>query len=230
MEQFTECEQQIKWTTSPKVFVEITLLTVANRFSKHNEQSVPSEELSRLMNRVTELERKLTELQHAPTSGGTSSNTAIRKEPNRTRKRTFDIPQERIYAVLDQAEKLALQQVKSQWQPFLEQLKQVNAPAHATIQNSKPVAASKEALIVAFKYEIHCSLFLDHKQTIESVLANTISQHLSIVPLPEADWYSIRTEYLSRKDSLGENKTEKNNPVVDEAVKLFGDDLVEVKD
>ncbi len=50
----------------------------------------------------------------------------------------------------------------------------MNAPAHATIQDSKPVAASKDALVVAFKYEIHCSLFLDHKQTIESVLANTI--------------------------------------------------------
>src|SRR5699024_2547531 len=29
--QLTQCEQQIKWTTSPKVFVEITLLTITNR-------------------------------------------------------------------------------------------------------------------------------------------------------------------------------------------------------
>src|SRR5699024_1128271 len=30
--QFTECEQQIKWTTSPKVFVEITILTITNLY------------------------------------------------------------------------------------------------------------------------------------------------------------------------------------------------------
>lgn len=229
IEQFTECEQQIKWTTSPKVFVEITLLTVANRFSKQEEQAVSSNELIQLTNRIAELEKKLTELQNVPTSRGTT-NTVKRQDTNRVRKRTFDVSQEKIYNVLDHAEKSALQQVRSQWPQFLEQLKQLNAPAHATIQNSKPVAASKEALVVAFKYEIHCSLFLDHRQTIESVLANTVSRHLSIVPLPEEDWYSIRTEYLSRQDSLGESKKENSDPIVDEAVKLFGDDLVEVRD
>lgn len=229
IEQFTECEQQIKWTTSPKVFVEITLLTVANRFSKQEEQAVSSNELIQLTNRIAELEKKLTELQNVPTSGGTT-NTVKRQDTNRVRKRTFDVSQEKIYNVLDHAEKSALQQVRSQWPQFLEQLKQLNAPAHATIQNSKPVAASKEALVVAFKYEIHCSLFLDHRQTIESVLANTVSRHLSIVPLPEEDWYSIRTEYLSRQDSLGQSKKENSDPIVDEAVKLFGDDLVEVRD
>lgn len=229
IEQFTECEQQIKWTTSPKVFVEITLLTVANRFSKQEEQAVSSNELIQLTNRIAELEKKLTELQNVPTSGGTT-NTVKRQDTNRVRKRTFDVSQEKIYNVLDHAEKSALQQVRSQWPQFLEQLKQINAPAHATIQNSKPVAASKEALVVAFKYEIHCSLFLDHRQTIESVLANTVSRHLSIVPLPEEDWYSIRTEYLSRQDSLGQSKKENSDPIVDEAVKLFGDDLVEVRD
>lgn len=229
IEQFTECEQQIKWTTSPKVFVEITLLTVANRFSKQEEQAVSSNELIQLTNRIAELEKKLTELQNVPTSRGTT-NTVKRQDTNRVRKRTFDVSQEKIYNVLDHAEKSALQQVRSQWPQFLEQLKQINAPAHATIQNSKPVAASKEALVVAFKYEIHCSLFLDHRQTIESVLANTVSRHLSIVPLPEEDWYSIRTEYLSRQDSLGQSKKENSDPIVDEAVKLFGDDLVEVRD
>ena len=229
IEQFTECEQQIKWTTSPKVFVEITLLTVANRFSKQEEQAVSSNELIQLTNRIAELEKKLTELQNVPTSRGTT-NTVKRQDTNRVRKRTFDVSQEKIYNVLDHAEKSALQQVRSQWPQFLEQLKQLNAPAHATIQNSKPVAASKEALVVAFKYEIHCSLFLDHRQTIESVLANTVSRHLSIVPLPEEDWYSIRTEYLSRQDSLGQSKKENSDPIVDEAVKLFGDDLVEVRD
>ena len=89
IEQFTECEQQIKWTTSPKVFVEITLLTVANRFSQQEEQAVSSNELIQLTNRIAELEKKLTELQNVPTSGGTT-NTVKRQDTNRVRKRTFE--------------------------------------------------------------------------------------------------------------------------------------------
>ena len=51
-------------------------------------------------------------------------------------------------------------------------LKKASAPAHATIQDSKPAAASNEALVVAFKYEIHCSLFLDNREMVESVISN----------------------------------------------------------
>ena len=231
IEQFTECEQQIKWTNSPKVFVEITLLSIANRFS--NEQSaqkpVASNEIIQLTNRIATLESKLEELQQKGITVE-SSATQRRKEPPKPRKKIFDFSEQQIRNVLDHAEKAALQSVKSQWASFLEQLKQMNAPAHATIQDSKPVAASSDALVVAFKYEIHCSLFLDHKQTIESVLANTLSHHLSILPVPEADWYSLRTEYLSEKEDAKEEKSEKQDPLVEEAVKLFGDDIVEVRE
>src|SRR5690606_14749313 len=75
IEQFTECEQQIKWTTSPKVFVEITLLTVVNRFTDERQgQSISSDELIRLTNRIAELEKKLSDLENVPSSGGTTNS------------------------------------------------------------------------------------------------------------------------------------------------------------
>src|SRR5699024_10614658 len=36
----TECEQQIKWTTSPKVFVEVTLLMIASEQDNQQAQQV----------------------------------------------------------------------------------------------------------------------------------------------------------------------------------------------
>src|SRR5699024_10273692 len=60
--QLTECEQQIKWTTSPKVYVEVTLLTIANRKQAGNQQvtNAPvSEDMIQLTNRIDQLEKQL---------------------------------------------------------------------------------------------------------------------------------------------------------------------------
>src|SRR5699024_12869491 len=107
-------------------------------------------------------------------------------------------------------------------------LKGANAPAHATIENSKPAAASNQAVVVAFKYEIHCSLFLDHEETVESILANTLGNHLSIIPVPEEAWQTIRSDYLSNQDQDEPEEQKEDEPIITEAQELFGDDMVEV--
>ena len=230
--QFTECEQQIKWTNSPKVFVEIAILTITNRHvntPRQPAQAQNSPEVMELINRMNELEQKLKKFEQSP-APSESSSTNRRREAPRSKKKSFDIPHERIRMVLDSAEKSALQHVQSKWANFLEQLKQTNAPAHATIQDSKPVAASQDAIIVGFKYEIHCSLFLDHKEMIESILANAISSHLPIIPIPEADWYTVRSEYINKQEETEQKQQSGDAPVVEEARKLFGDALLEIRD
>ena len=132
--------------------------------------------------------------------------------------------------VLSQAEKSALQQVRGEWANFLDQLKQQNAPAHATIQDSKPVAASKEAIIVGFKYEIHCALFLDHKELIESILANVLSQHMPIIPIPEEDWQTVRSDFLSQQEETEQKNEPTNDPVIEKARELVGDEILEIRD
>src|SRR5699024_8240451 len=55
----TECEQQIKWNTSQKVFVEVTLLMIANEQKNEPEvlqQAVPSHEIKQLTDRLHALE------------------------------------------------------------------------------------------------------------------------------------------------------------------------------
>lgn len=231
--QLTQCEQQIKWTNSPKVYVEITLLTITNRQGKPKksaEQPVQTEEVTRLIQKVAALEKKLDELEQAPVVQE-QAPTQRRREATRSKGKTFDVPHSRIRTVLDQAEKSALQRVRTEWANFLEQLKNTNAPAHATIQDSQPAAASNEALVVAFKYEIHCSLFLDHKEVVESILANTISHHLSIIPIPEEAWLDLRQEYINNKEqSEPQEENRENEPIVEEAHKLFGEDIVEIQE
>lgn len=233
----TECEQQIKWTNSPRIFVEITILTITNRHEQETQQPevtqptamIPNEDIQQLMNRVNQLEKQLQELEKKPVTTGQAAPQR-RREPTRSRGNSYDIPHERIRSVLDQAEKAALQKVQSQWANFLEQLKRTNAPAHATIQDSKPAAASNKELVVAFKYEIHCSLFMDHKEMVESILANTLSNHLPIIPVPEQNWLEIREQYLQNQEQTNPQEQQAEQPVVTEAQKLFGEDIVEIQD
>jgi DNA polymerase-3 subunit gamma/tau len=98
--------------------------------------------------------------------------------------------------------------------------------------NSKPRAASQNALIIGFKYEIHCSLALEHKDTIESLLAERIGHQVTVIPIPEANWTELREDFLKNQkqdDSSGDGKQEED-PIIAEARKLVGDDLLEIKD
>ena len=232
----TECEQQIKWTNSPRIFVEITILTITNRHDEpntnqavSNEQAVANTDVQQLQTKVAQLEKMIKDLQ-------TNSTTPQQPAPQRRReapaskRNSYPIPHDAVRGVLDEAEKTSLQRTQSQWANFLAQLKGANAPAHATIQNSKPAAASNQAVVVAFKYEIHCSLFLDHKETVESILANTLGNHLSIIPVPEEAWQTIRSDYLSNQEKDEPEEQKEEEPIVTEAQELFGDDIVEVQE
>lgn len=231
--QLTECEQQLKWTTSPKVFVEVMLISITNRHEETEETATANvanlQEVVQLQKRLATLEKKLTELANAPAKQQAPSSPKPAMRPSR--KKMYDIPYERIRQVLSEAKKAPLKQMRTHWATFLEQLKAVNLPAHATIQDSKPVAASEDSLIVSFKYEIHCSLFMEHKEVVESVLANSLS-HYSIIPIPEDDWQQLREQYIAEqgKGQPTSEKEEVVDPVVDQAKQLFGDDIVEIRE
>lgn len=231
--QMNECQQEIKWTNSPKVFIEIALLTITNK-ANHNQVQQPgetadSEAVSQLTQKLAHLEKELHALKEKPAAAAPSSPKPRSPAPKMTRN-SYKVPYEKIRNVLQEATKQALKEVHGQWAAFLGKLKTANAPAHATIQDSKPAAASEQALVVAFKYEIHCSLFLDNRETVESILANIIGKQLEIIPIPENNWQELRNEYINQQEQTGTEKeeTQTADPLVEEARKLVGNDLLEI--
>lgn len=231
--QLNQCQQEIKWTNSPKVFIEITVLTITNRYHTEEQQStassssVDAEIVSRLTNKMAQLEKELSSLKENPVAVAQPQAKEKRRQPARSSKNGYKIPIERIRDVLGHAEKPALKQVQSQWANFLSKLKTMNAPAHATIQDSKPAAASTDTLVVAFKYEIHCSLFLDNRETVESVLTSVMGKQLTIIPIPDKDWTEVRTEYINKQEKPKDEQAQ-SDPIVEEAKKLFGEELLEI--
>lgn len=230
--ELTRCEQQLKWTNSPKIYVEVALLTIATRKEQGTVtpvETVSDRDVAMLTEQIKQLEQKIKTLEKRPQLTQTTQQVE-QKSPRPVRKSSFDVPYEQIKAVLDEAQKSAIQKVRTQWEYFLQQLKQQSAPAHATIQDSRPVAASDEKLIVSFKYEIHCSLFLEHKKMIESLLSNIMQTTIEIVPIPEEKWQVARSTYLEEQEKSGEVLRKEKDPIVEEARKLVGDDLLEIRD
>ncbi len=229
------CQQEIKWTNSPKVFIEIAILTITNRYDSavnDTASAIEEDELLRITQKMANLEKELTRLKENPPAG--NSQPVMQREQRRPQQRSlksgFKVPVEQIREVLKQAEKQELKLVQGNWAGFLDRLKTTNAPAHATIIDSKPAAASKASLVVAFKYEIHCSLFMDNRELIESVLANVLGKNLQIIPIPENDWTKLRTEFIRSQDMPTEKKETAEDPLVEEARKLVGDDLLEIQE
>ncbi|HLR79540.1 MAG TPA: DNA polymerase III subunit gamma/tau [Bacillota bacterium] len=227
---FNQCQQEIKWTNNPKVFIEIAVIAVTNNPQQSQEtDSAHLEAISNLTNKMAQLEKELATLKKAPVSANNAAPSSQPRRPqSRATKSTFKVPFERIRSCLEEAKKSFLKEIQSQWASFLNQLKSANAPAHATIQDSHPVAASDQAVVVAFKYEIHCSLFLDHRETVESVLASVMNQPRTIIPIPIKDWKPLREQYVQQQGTSSPAKEQEEDPLVEEAKKLFGDDVVEV--
>ncbi|ASN03771.1 DNA polymerase III subunit gamma/tau [Virgibacillus necropolis] len=235
--ELNQCQQEIKWSNSPKVFIEIAILSLSTTDTKQVGNTEPvntavnDEALQKLAGKVDLLEKELQKWKSQASATNASPQKETRRAQPRASKNSYKTPYEKIRHVLQAAEKASLKQVQSQWGSFLGSLKTTNAPAHATIQDSKPAAASDSALVVAFKYEIHCSLFLDNRETVESVLAKSIGKELTIIPIPENNWQELRNEYINKQEATTNQQEEAAaDPLIEEARKLVGDDLLEIHD
>ncbi|MGP4059698.1 DNA polymerase III subunit gamma/tau [Halobacillus sp. H74] len=242
--ELNRCQQEMKWTTSPKVFIEIAMLNMVEvQGLPAKGQPVESEAVEQLSRKIDELEKELTALKERGQETQTSPQPKQKRAPAKSGRKGYNVPYERIRQVLNEASKEEIKNVQNRWADYMEALKQSNAPAHATLLNSKPRAASPKALVLAFRYDIHCSLALEHQKTIEPLLTEFIGKPLTIIPIPEPNWQEIREAYVRKQKTSPDEETQEDgeevsssqqsneeDPVISEARKLVGDDLIEVQE
>ncbi|UOQ49550.1 DNA polymerase III subunit gamma/tau [Gracilibacillus caseinilyticus] len=232
------CQQEIKWTNSPKVFIEVAVLKICNQSNSTQTNVASLPEVEKLQEKLTKLEQQLSQLQKQPVQQQQETQQQAPKRNASVGRNSYKVPYDRIRNVLNGASKEAIKKIRAQWPSFMDALKKQSAPAHATIQNSKPSAASEDVVVIAFRYEIHCSLALEHKQTIELMLSESTGQNITFIPIPESEWASLREEYVRKQKAQGEESGEQDessvqtegDPLVDNARKLVGDDLLEIRD
>jgi len=226
-------QQEMKWTNHPRIFLEIALVKLCQLEQVQPEQSVL--QLDTLLNRINQLESELKELKSKGISvTSQESSTQVEKRPQKVARNSYKTPVGRINEVLKQATRSHLDTLKSRWGEMLEHLRKQNKVSHAALlTDSEPVAASDQAFVLKFKYEIHCKMVTENnnqvRDNLENILYGLFNKRLEMIGVPEDEWGKIREEFIRGQRSENEDD-EEEDPLIAEAKKLVGAELIEIKE
>ncbi|MFX3622527.1 MAG: DNA polymerase III subunit gamma/tau [Ectobacillus sp.] len=227
----SKSQQEMKWTNHPRIFLEVVIVKLSQQFAVSNQGN---NKLQALLQRMQEMEQELKQLKQNGVSVVQVQDAAAseRKTSKPSRAGGFRVPVGRVNEVLKKAKRKELEQLKGIWGELLEQLKKQNKVSYAVLlENSEPVAASSDSYVLAFKYEIHCKMASENQdgiETTEQLLLNIIGRKMQMIAIPKAEWGKIREDFLQNEQT--EDTKQKEDPLVEEAIKLVGQHLVEIKE
>lgn len=129
--------------------------------------------------------------------------------------------------------------VYKQWSLVLQGVKEERVTVHAWFVDGEPVSVMEDAVLVAFKNTIHRDTTEKpaNRQVIENVLAARLGKPYRLVTMLLRDWNDAAqksaaqpgTEELRLEHEHDAAET-KSEPWIDEALQLFGEDLVVIKE
>lgn len=248
IDQLNEIQGEMRFTTHPDVYLEV--LTV--KLSQINAQTSPANQsqtaelpdgkaITGLQHQVADLQKEVSQLQQGqPTTVKPATTKAPRKTPKKVQ-----VNLTKVYPILEAATKEDLINLRDLWGDLLNMLE---VPQRALLHVSSPVAASRDGVIVAFEYSLLYQKAADDQvleTDMETDLNRLSGQPRSVVFVPKDQWPTIRQEYIDQHGLRGtkheaddDHEDDSVNPsteapiddkMVDEAKKIFGDDVVEVK-
>lgn len=231
MEVLNKAQQEMRWTNHPRIFLEVAIVKLCQLDQQRQTNNVQVEPL---LKRIEQLEEKLADFQQNPVAA--PSEPAAAKKASRPNRKGFQAPTGKINEVLKNATKSNLQAIKVRWGDLLEMLaaKQMRSQA-ALLNEAEPVAASDEAVVIKFKYEIHCQMAMENTRFTETVsvaMQEYAGKRMQVIGVPEEQWLKIRENFISQR---GDGATEgqaaaSEDPLIAEAKKLFGDELIQIQD
>ncbi len=250
IQELNDAGQAMRWSSQPRILLEVTMVKLCQ--AQNKSVSVPSPEIieapsqSDLLTRLASLERKLETLESngagvksqstSASNGSTRARTPQRKTSNG---KGLNLPLNEMKKVLSQASKTELNHLRSSWADIMDKVRSANVAAHAWLLESKPVASSDSAFLLSFKYDFHCQMVLDNKNNVldmvERILLEVTGKSKRLYPIPHSEWEHLRNDYIKNMDSVGEEDDddpvkEDKNPLITEAEKLVGPDLLEIRD
>lgn len=231
IDSLNKTQQEMKWTNHPRIFLEVMLVKLCHE-KKETGQNYSGVE--QLQNRINQLEIELKALK----SEGVTVKSEVKAPTVKSKSvnmKEYIAPVGKIHNVLKHATKKDLQLIKSHWAELLSTLSNQNMKSIAAhLDRAEPIAASDVAFVVKFEYPIMCERLMnnsDYLSKISHILNGLIGKSMALEGIPNKQWEQVRQEFLSTQSIEGheENKQEED-PIIAEARKLVGDELLEIKD
>lgn len=253
----SDTQNEIRFTNNANIYLEVATVKLAKTVqpNKHNTPETANQdgsaegnpELADLQNQIGQLKKELAELRKHGVAAKEADAPRQQARPQAP-KSSFRVPTERVYQVLNEATRTHLMNVKNVWEDLLQTL---SVTQRAMLKASEPVAASPKGIVVAFDYEIVCARATDDEE-MQLAFNNNLSRLMDYTPemvcITRESWPKLRQSFINQNQgSLNHSEPEnemarladeppvtnehsQENPVVDEAIAMFGEELVEVLD
>lgn len=228
----SKTQQDMRFTNHPKIFLEVAIVKLCQQESVPASHS--SSDYSQLQQRIVQLENEIRDLKQHGVMRAEEPQQHVQKKTGRSVRKGFTAPVGKINEILKSATKQDLMAIKGRWAEMMERMTVSQA---ALLKDAEPVAASDHAFVIKFKYEIHCQMAMDKMDEFAMVIGNLIGKRMQVVGVPEDQWLKIRESFLSSHSRDGheegvsaEMAEPAEDPIIAEAKKLFGADLIEVKE
>lgn len=216
--------------------------------------AAPSAEVSRLRQQVEALERKLEQaLQNGIAAGGgqPADGGAAARQPAATRSAAVrgsfgggsggvSRATVKLDAYSSAAGSAESNQARMKWSEVLQRVKEAKITVHAWLVDGEPVSTVDGSVLVAFKNTMHRETTEKqaNREIIEKVLQDVLGEPLRLVTVMLKDWQAAASGVSAQKSEPMQLEPESDGapqaasrPIwVEEAVKLFGEDLVVVKE
>lgn len=179
------------------------------------------DEIARLEERIKNLETLLISHSAAPPR---KEEPAPKEERMSHPSRAGDLPYPLLMQLKERGNEKVLERLLSIWPDVLETIRKREIRTEAWLKQGKPVLVTDREILLSFTIPLHRDMTnrQEHKKLIEEVLAEKTRIPFTLLTVMQEQW----EESLNREPV---RKEEKDPPVISEAVKLFGTELVEIK-
>ena len=239
-----ESLKTIKETTQTKIAADVMTMRLAE-IGQNNLLTAPQGEIpNQLTAEIGTLKTEINQLKAQISAGQIRVNSdsqnnllteKVKASPKPIASKKRQINKDLIYKALAEATNEARKAALSAWP---ELVASVTKPAdRALLNNTAPVAASENFLVVTFPHE-NLAKRVSENEELQLFCGNLLSSIVGFAPeiisLAEQDWQEVRAEYVSNLKSENVQEDEEDEKEPDETVnlakELFGEKVVEIND
>lgn len=239
-----ESLKTIKETTQTKIAADVMTMRLAeigqNNLLTASQGEIPNQltaEIATLKTEINQLKAQISagQIQVNSDSQNNLLTEKVKGSPKPIASKKRQINKDLIYKALAEATNEARKAALSAWP---ELVASVTKPAdRALLNNTAPVAASENFLVVTFPHE-NLAKRVSENEELQLFCGNLLSSIVGFAPeiisLAEQDWQEVRAEYVSNLKSENVQEDEEDEKEPDETVnlakELFGEKVVEIND
>ena len=239
-----ESLKTIKETTQTKIAADVMTMRLAeigqNNLLTASQGEIPNQltaEIATLKTEINQLKSQISagQIQVNSDSQNNLLTEKVKASPKPIASKKRQINKDLIYKALAEATNEARKAALSAWP---ELVASVTKPAdRALLNNTAPVAASENFLVVTFPHE-NLAKRVSENEELQLFCGNLLSSIVGFAPeiisLAEQDWQEVRAEYVSNLKSENVQEDEEDEKEPDETVnlakELFGEKVVEIND